>query len=264
MFIKDSGVWNWTGTQDFASELRMESTVTISTFYSFVALENPKDLRLPILERMKELGIRGTITLAKEGINATISGTAAAIEGLMGFLSTHMAFTTPTFRESYFGTQPFKRTKVKVKPELISLGVPTFPAQCVGAYVVPKDWNALITSDDVITIDTRNAYEFELGHFSGAINPGTRNFKQMVAFTEKNLDANAGKRIAMYCTGGIRCEKYSSYLMALGFREVFHLHGGILAYLEQVAPADSLWQGECFVFDERVSVGHGLAALHAA
>ncbi len=236
----------------------MSETVTISTFYSFVTLENPQDLRLPVLERMRELGIRGTITLAKEGINATVSGAAGAIESLMGFLAMQLEFTTPTFRESYFGQQPFKRTKVKVKKELISLGVPTFPAQCAGAYVYPKDWNALITAPDVMTIDTRNDYEFALGHFNGAINPGTRNFKQMVAFSEKNLDVNAGKRIAMYCTGGIRCEKYSSYLVSLGFKEVFHLHGGILAYLEQVPEGESLWEGQCFVFDERVSVGHGL------
>ena len=241
-----------------AKQRPMESGVTISTFYSFVSLENPRELRLPILERMRALNIRGTITLAKEGINATVSGAAETIDGLMAFLATQLEFTTPTFRESYFATQPFKRTKVKVKPELISLGVPTFPAQCVGSYVYPKDWNALITSEDVITIDTRNAYEFELGHFEGAINPGTRHFKQMVAFTKEHLDATSGKRIAMYCTGGIRCEKYSSYLMALGFREVFHLHGGILAYLEQVPEGESLWRGSCFVFDERVSVGHGL------
>ena len=236
----------------------MENAVTISTFYSFVSLAEPKALRAPILTCMQRLGIRGTITLAAEGINATVSGEAAAIEQLMEFLKTQIAFTTPTYRESYFGAQPFKRTKVKVKRELISLGVPTFPAQCVGQYVRPSDWNALITRADVITIDTRNDYEFELGHFAGAINPGTRNFKQMVAFTETHLNPESGKAIAMYCTGGIRCEKYSSYLMGLGFKEVYHLHGGILAYLEQIPESDSLWRGSCFVFDERVSVGQGL------
>lgn len=240
----------------------MDTAVTISTFYSFVPLENPRELRVPVLERMRELGVRGTITLAKEGINATVSGAAEAIESLMAFLGTQLQFSTPTFRESYFGAQPFKRTKVKVKPELISLGVPTFPAQCAGAYVYPKDWNALIASEDVILIDTRNAYEFDLGHFAGAINPGTRHFKQMVDFTERTLDAASGKRIAMYCTGGIRCEKYSSYLVAKGFAEVFHLHGGILAYLEQVPEGESLWRGACFVFDERVSVGHGLVSAN--
>lgn len=242
----------------------MDAPVTISTFYSFVTLDEPATLRAPILERMRALGIRGTITLAKEGVNATVSGAAASLDALMVFLGEQFHFTTPTFRESHFGQQPFKRTKVKVKRELISLGVPTFPAQCVGQYVYPKDWNALISSPDVITIDTRNQYEFELGHFEGAVNPATRNFKQMVTWTEQHLANKTNSRIAMYCTGGIRCEKYSSYLVSLGFTEVYHLHGGILAYLEQIPEAHSLWRGSCFVFDERVSVGHGLAPVKAA
>ena len=240
----------------------MNAPVTVSTYYSFVALAAPAQLRAPILERMRELNIRGTITLATEGINATISGAAEAIETLMDFLKTRMDFTTPTFRESYVGAQPFKRSKVKVKRELISLGVPTFPAQCAGQYVRPSEWNALITSPDVITIDTRNDYEFVMGHFTGAINPATRNFKQMVAWTEKHLQPKPNQRVAMYCTGGIRCEKYSSYLVSLGFAEVYHLHGGILAYLEQIPAEQSLWQGQCFVFDERVSVGQGLLAYN--
>ncbi|MBX9725757.1 MAG: hypothetical protein K2X09_00705 [Rickettsiales bacterium] len=255
----------------------MTSPVTVSTFYSFVSLDAPSAMRAPILERMRALGIRGTITLAAEGINATISGEGEAIEQLMAFLATHITFTTPTFRESYVGAQPFKRSKVKVKRELISLGVPTFPAACVGQYVKPEDWNALITAPNVITIDTRNDYEFAMGHFAGAINPATRHFKQMVAWTEKHLMTHplapalrgsgvhfsesvggGALKIAMYCTGGIRCEKYSSYLVTLGFTDVYHLHGGILAYLEKIPPEQSLWQGNCFVFDERVSVGQGL------
>ena len=241
----------------------MNAPVTISTFYSFVPLADPKALRTPILERMRALDIRGTITLASEGINATVSGAASAIDALMEFLGSQFPFTTPTRRESYFGAQPFKRTKVKVKRELISIGVPTFPAQCVGRYVQPEDWNALITAPDVITIDTRNDYEFEMGHFKDAVNPDTRNFKQMVKWTAEHLDPKANGRVAMYCTGGIRCEKYSSYLVALGFTEVYHLFGGILAYLERIPAEESLWQGRCFVFDERVSVGHGLTAVTA-
>lgn len=236
----------------------MSEPVTISTFYSFVTLPDPQALRSPVLERMRELGIRGTITLAPEGINATISGDAVALDALMAFLATRIDFTTPTFRESFFGAQPFQRTKVKVKRELISIGVPTYPAQCVGQYVKPQAWNALISSPDVITIDTRNDYEYRLGHFEGAVNPATRIFKQMVDWTEENLMPPSNRRIAMYCTGGIRCEKYSSYLVSLGFAEVYHLHGGILAYLEQIPEAESLWRGECFVFDERIGVGHGL------
>ncbi|MBX9726908.1 MAG: rhodanese domain-containing protein [Rickettsiales bacterium] len=243
----------------------MSTTVTVSTFYSFVSLDAPDTLRAPILECMRALDIRGTITLAPEGINATISGAGAAIEQLMAFLASRITFTTPTFRESYIGTQPFKRSKVKVKRELISLGVPTFPAACVGQYVRPEDWNALITAPNVIIIDTRNDYEFAMGHFVSAINPATRNFKQMVAWTEANLALPSGRasKIAMYCTGGIRCEKYSSYLVARGFTDVYHLHGGILAYLEHIPAEQSLWQGSCYVFDERVSVGQGLVASFA-
>lgn len=282
----------------------MSTTVTVSTFYSFVSLDAPESLRAPILECMRALGIRGTITLAPEGINATISGPGAAIDKLMAFLASRITFTTPTFRESYVGAQPFKRSKVKVKRELISLGVPTFPAACVGQYVRPEDWNALITAPDVIIIDTRNDYEFALGHFVGARNPATRNFKDMVTWTEKHLmthlfapplrgsgvrfsESVGGKivrknsptetlkerfdspssgesKIAMYCTGGIRCEKYSSYLVARGFTDVYHLHGGILAYLECIPAEQSLWQGSCYVFDERVSVGQGLVASFAS
>lgn len=242
----------------------MNQPVTITTFYSFTPVADPLAVRMLVLERMRELGIRGTITLAHEGVNATISGMAEGINTLMQFLKETLGISTDMQRESYFGAQPFQRSKVKVKRELISLGVPANPAQCVGTHIAPEAWNALITAPDVVTIDTRNQYEFELGHFKGAVNPGTRNFKQMVAYTEQNRAAWAGKRIAMYCTGGIRCEKYSSYLVSLGFAEVYHLRGGILAYLEQVPAAESLWQGTCFVFDERVSVGHGLAPANAA
>lgn len=236
----------------------MDHAVTVSTFYSFTPLREPIALKPPLLERMRALGIRGTITLAHEGINATVSGSAAAIEGLMEFLREQISFTTPTYRESHVGAQPFRRSKVKVKRELISLGVATDPATCVGSYVMPEAWNALISAPDVVTIDTRNDYEYALGHFRGALNPATRHFKQMIAWTEKHLAPVPDRRIAMYCTGGIRCEKYSSYLVAAGFKEVYHLHGGILAYLERIAPEESLWEGNCFVFDERVAVGHGL------
>lgn len=242
----------------------MNEPITITTFYSFTPLAEPQALRLPLLERMKALGIKGTITLAKEGVNATISGAEAAIYALMEHLREATGLTTDIQRDSYFGAQPFQRSKVKVKRELISLGAEANPSVCVGQYVGPEAWNALIAAPDVITIDTRNDYEYALGHFEGAVNPGTRNFKQMVAFTETHLDPASGKRIAMYCTGGIRCEKYSAYLVSLGFAEVYHLKGGILAYLEQVPPADSLWRGSCFVFDERVSVGHGLLPAEVA
>jgi UPF0176 protein len=253
----------------------MNAPLTVTTFYQFTDVRDPQALRAPLLTRMRELGVRGTITLAGEGINATVSGTQSATQALLEFLQTHLNLRVSMQRESQFAAQPFQRSKVKVKRELISLGVPSFPAQCVGHYVQPKEWNALITSPGVITIDTRNQYEFTLGHFEGAVNPATRNFKQMVKWTEENLppptetlkerfdspargELHSQPRIAMYCTGGIRCEKYSSYLVARGFAEVYHLEGGILAYLEQIPESASLWRGNCFVFDERVAVGHGL------
>ncbi len=238
----------------------MQPLIRIATFYCFTPIDAPEGLKAPMLARMQAQGVRGTITLAREGINATISAEPASLEAFMAELHGMLAFTTPTYRLSETLGQPFKRAKVKVKPELISLGEAAHPAQCVGRYVKPVDWNALITAPDVITVDTRNDYEYALGHFTGAVNPGTRHFKDMVAWTAANLRPDDKRRIAMYCTGGIRCEKYSAYLVAHGFGEVYHLHGGILAYLEQVAPEESLWQGQCFVFDERVAVGQGLQA----
>lgn len=235
----------------------MPSPIAIRSFYSFAPITQPEQYKAPLLERMRALGVRGTITLATEGVNATISGAASAIEHLMGFLQSTIPFCAPAIHEHTFAEQPFRRSKVKVKRELISLGVPVQPSVCVGEYVRPQEWNALMTASDVVVIDTRNDYEFALGHFRGAVNPATRNFKQMVAWTKANLNPQNNTRIAMYCTGGIRCEKYSSYLVAQGFRHVYHLHGGILAYLEQIPPSQSLWEGECFVFDERVSVAHG-------
>ncbi len=241
----------------------MSESVTITTFYSFTPLADPASVKPSLLKQMQELGIRGTVTLAREGVNATISGAAEQVNILITYLTKQLGISTEMKRESHFAAQPFKRTKVKVKRELISIGAEANPLQCVGVHIAPADWNALITAPDVITIDTRNHYEYALGHFAGAVNPGTRNFKQMVAFTDAHLSPAANTRIAMYCTGGIRCEKYSAYLVARGFTEVYHLKGGILAYLEQIPESESLWRGGCFVFDERVTVGHGLAPVPA-
>jgi UPF0176 protein len=232
--------------------------IAVSTFYVFTPLDDATSLRTPLLARMKELDIKGTITLAPEGINATISGAKEAVESMIAHLRAMPPFKTLTHRISYFTNPPFGRSKVKVKRELISLGAEANPSVCVGTYIAPKDWNALISAPDVVTIDTRNDYEFDIGHFKGAINPATRNFKAMVKFTKEHLDPKKNKRVAMYCTGGIRCEKYSAYLLTQGFEEVYHLEGGILAYLEQTPQAASLWEGHCYVFDERVAVGHGL------
>lgn len=234
--------------------------ITVSTFYQFTPIAEPAAHKAALLARMQALGIKGTVTLAHEGVNATVSGEADALVQFVEDLKTELGTALPMSRESYTGEQPFKRSKVKVKRELISLGAEANPAVCVGQYVEPKDWNALMTQAGVVTVDTRNDYEYDLGHFQGAVNPATGNFKQMVRFTQDVLKPLNATAVAMYCTGGIRCEKYSAYLLTQGFERVYHLKGGILAYLEQIPPEQSLWTGTCFVFDERVSVGHGLVA----
>lgn len=234
--------------------------ITVSTFYQFTPIAEPATHKAALLARMQALGIKGTVTLAHEGVNATVSGEAEALVQFVEDLKAELGTALAMSRESYTGEQPFKRSKVKVKRELISLGAEANPAVCVGQYVDPNEWNALITQPGVVTVDTRNDYEYDLGHFHGAVNPATGNFKQMVRFTQDVLKPLNAAAVAMYCTGGIRCEKYSAYLLTQGFERVYHLKGGILAYLEQIPPEQSLWTGTCFVFDERVSVGHGLVA----
>ncbi len=235
------------------------SPVTVSTFYKFTPLPDPRALREPVKQAMLAHAIKGTITLAPEGINATISGEPHALDTMLDYLQSLPPIGAFATKESHVAQQPFQRSKVKLKKELISLGEAVDPSVCVGTYVTAKNWNALITAPDVITIDTRNDYEYRIGHFAGALNPATRDFKEMVAFTNTHLDPATHPRVAMYCTGGIRCEKYSSYLLSQGFREVYHLQGGILQYLADVPPAESLWQGACYVFDERVAVNHDLS-----
>lgn len=208
--------------------------------------------------------IRGTLILAPEGINGTVAGTPAAIDALIAYL-----LDDPLFAGRLVGaeikyataeTMPFLRMKVRLKPEIVTLRAPEAnPARRVGTYVAPEDWNRVIARNDVVVVDTRNDYEVGLGTFSRALDPKTANFSEFKAFVAQNLDPAKNPKVAMFCTGGIRCEKASSYLLSQGFEEVFHLKGGILNYLEVTPPEQSLWQGECFVFDERVSVTHGLA-----
>ncbi len=235
-------------------------SITVTTFYQFTPIAEPAAHKTPLLARMQQLGVKGTVTLAREGVNATVSGETDALTDFIDGLKQQLRIALPMACESHAGAQPFKRSKVKVKRELISLGAPANPALCVGDYVEPRDWNALITQPGVVTVDTRNDYEYALGRFKEAVNPATDNFKQMVRFTEEKLKPMNATAVAMYCTGGIRCEKYSAYLMTQGFERVYHLRGGILAYLKQIPQPESLWQGTCFVFDERGSVGHGLVA----
>ncbi len=233
--------------------------LTVAAFYHFTRLADPADLRAPLLAQASGAGVKGSILLAGEGINGTIAGPAEGVGAVLAHLRALPGCEGLEWKEARAETPPFGRMKVRLKREIVTMGQPGIdPVARVGHYVAPADWNALISSPDVAVIDTRNAYEVAIGSFAGAIDPQTRSFGEFPAWWEANAGAFAGKRIAMFCTGGIRCEKSTNYLLGQGVTEVFHLKGGILKYLEEVPAADSLWQGECFVFDERVTVGHGL------
>lgn len=235
------------------------SDTVIAAMYRFVALPDFKELRDPLLNQCLALNIKGTLLLADEGINGTVAGTRQAIDTLLAYLHRDPRFARLDVKESYAEGQPFYRMKVKLKKEIVTLGVPGIdPQQSVGTYVAPKDWNDLISDPDVTVIDTRNYYEYAIGTFQGAVNPKTDSFRDLPSFVAENLDPEKNKKVAMFCTGGIRCEKSTAYLKQQGFSEVYHLEGGILKYLEEVPEAQSLWQGECFVFDNRVAVNHQL------
>ena len=239
------------------------SDIRVTALYKFTRFDAPDGLRDPLYQRLSELGIKGTILLAKEGINGTIAGTVEAMDAALETLSQLPGCADLEWKDSHAATMPFLRLKVRVKAEIVTMGVPdTDPTCLVGTYIKPQDWNALITDPDTVVIDTRNDYEVALGTFQGAIDPETETFREFPAWFETFRAELAAQgrtpKIAMFCTGGIRCEKSTSYVKSLGVDDVFHLQGGILKYLETVPPEDSLWQGECFVFDDRVSVGHAL------
>lgn len=235
------------------------NSILVSALYKFVTLEHFEELRQPLLTLMQQQGIRGTILLAKEGINGTIAGQAEAIEALYHWFSQQPGLENISHKESTHDTFPFNRAKVKLKKEIVTMGIDGIdPKAIVGTYVKPQDWNQLITADDVLLIDTRNDYEVQIGTFQGAINPKTDTFREFPEYVKQHLDPQKHKKVAMFCTGGIRCEKSTAYLKEQGFDEVYHLEGGILKYLEEVPAQSSLWQGECFVFDERVTVNHAL------
>lgn len=238
----------------------MKQEIRIAAFYKFVQFPDFRAWREPLLLICRAAGVRGTILLAEEGINATIAGERAGIDCVLDFLGSDPRFGDIMVKESLHSAIPFQRLKVRLKREIVALKVGGVdPLTQAGHYVEPEYWNDLITQDDVMLIDARNKYEVALGSFSGALDPQTDSFHELPRYLDETLKPGQHKRVAMFCTGGIRCEKATAYLLQQGFEQVFHLRGGILHYLENVAPTDSLWQGECFVFDERVSLGHDLA-----
>lgn len=234
--------------------------IVILALYKFVTLNDYKLLRQSLLKLMHKHQLKGTLLLAKEGINGTIAGERKDIDAILAWLQLDQRFIGLESKESYADKTPFCHSKVKLKQEIVTLGVADIDTKAMsGTYVKPKSWNALITETDVLLIDTRNDYETKIGSFKGAISPKTKTFREFVNYAKVNLDPKKHKKIAMYCTGGIRCEKSTAYLKSQGFDKVFYLKGGILKYLQDIPLAQSTWQGECFVFDNRVAVNHNLA-----
>jgi UPF0176 protein len=232
----------------------------VAALYRFARLDAFEALRAPLAAFCCQRGIKGTLLLAHEGINGTVAGSDAAIAELAVHLEAMPALAGLEIKYSRAATMPFHRMKVRLKKEIVTMGVADVdPLRSVGTYVAPEDWNALIDDPNTVVVDTRNDYEVALGTFAGALDPATTSFREFPQWVETNRAALEGRRIAMFCTGGIRCEKATAFVKELGFPEVYHLKGGILKYLEEVPAGESRWQGECFVFDGRVSVTHGLA-----
>jgi UPF0176 protein len=235
----------------------------VAAFYQFAGLPDFRELREPLRAICAGLALKGSVLLAHEGINGTLAGSRPAIAALVAELRDGELFggrlDRLELKFSSASVMPFQRLKIRLKKEIVTLGDPAAdPTRQVGIYVEPSDWNELIAAPDTLVIDTRNAFEVAMGTFVGAVDPGIRNFGQFRDFAARHLDPARHRRIAMFCTGGIRCEKASSYLISRGFAEIYHLKGGILGYLEGVPEAQSRWRGECFVFDDRVALGHGL------
>ncbi len=234
--------------------------VTMVALYRFARFARFRDLQEPLAVLCGDLGIKGTLLLAHEGINGTVAGSKDAIAKLVAFLEAIVEISGMEIKYSHALVMPFNRMKVRLKKEIVTMGEAEIdPLLTVGTYVAPKDWNALISDPDTVVIDTRNDYETRVGTFQGAVDPNTKEFNEFPQWLRDHKDELAGKKVAMFCTGGIRCEKATALAKEIGLEEVYHLKGGILAYLEQVPAETSRWEGECFVFDERVTVGHGLA-----
>jgi len=239
------------------------SQIVVCALYKFIKLEHFEALKPPLLEFMIANHIRGTLLLAQEGINGTVAGSEDAINALLSYFKKDERLAEISYKTSFTDIMPFLRSRVKLKKEIVTMGVEGIdPLHVVGTYVKPKDWNALISDPDVLLVDTRNDYEVQVGTFKNAINPDTESFREFPDYVKQHFDPSVHKKVAMYCTGGIRCEKSTAYMKEQGFEEVYHLEGGILKYLEDVPEKDTLWKGECFVFDERVTVNHQLEKGH--
>ncbi|MCO6361876.1 rhodanese-related sulfurtransferase [Paracoccus sp. 08] len=237
-----------------------KTPLTVAALYHFARLADPAARQGPLLDLCRAQGLCGTLLLAPEGVNGTIAGPRAGILAVLDHIRAWPGFAGLDWKESAADAPPFARMKVRLKAEIVTMGQPDMdPSTTTGHYVAPRDWNALIAAPDVAVIDTRNDYEVQIGTFQGAVDPGTKSFRDFPAWWTDNAHRFQGKRIAMFCTGGIRCEKSTNYLISQGVDQVYHLQGGILKYLEDVPQKDSTWQGECFVFDQRVSLTHGLA-----
>lgn len=235
------------------------SAFIAAAFYQFVELPDFEMLRAPLLQLCERLGVKGTVLLAAEGINGTIAGRPDDVREVLRFLRNDPRLAALEHKESGAAEMPFLRMKVRLKREIVTLGVPEVnPARMAGTYVKPEDWNALLDDPDVVLVDVRNDYEVELGTFKGALNPQTKSFSELPQWVAQETALRKKPKVAMFCTGGIRCEKSTAFLRMAGFEQVYHLQGGILKYLEVVPETESRWEGECFVFDERVAIGHGL------
>ena len=235
----------------------MTEQTIVSAFYKFVPMPDHTTFRDQLLRVCDDAGMRGSILLAPEGINGTVAASREATDNVIGWLRSDERLADLEIKESMSDTAPFRRMKVRLKSEIVTFRQPVDPTTRVGTYVEPSDWNAVISDPEILVIDTRNREEVSIGSFENAVDPDTESFTEFAQFVG-TLDPAKHAKIAMFCTGGIRCEKASAYMLDQGFGEVFHLKGGILQYLEDVEPAESLWRGECFVFDERVTVDHDL------
>lgn len=241
------------------TEAETQPERVVAALYRFVALDDYVDLKDPLLDACRQAEVKGTLLLAREGINGTIAGSRTGIDAVIRWLRRDPRLAELDWKESRHAAEPFHRMKVKLKKEIVTMGVEDIdPTACVGRYATPQQWNALIDDPECLVIDTRNDYEVAIGSFKGAVNPGTQSFRDFPSWAKRYLKPEKHTKVAMFCTGGIRCEKSTSYLVSQGFDEVWHLKGGILKYLEEMPQTESRWEGECFVFDSRVAVDHNL------